>query len=125
MECYSDVIVLRHPCIGAARRAANVANVPIINAGDGIGEHPTQALLDLFTILVERGWTDEPMDRLNNLNVTMMGDLAYGRTVKSLAKLGRIFDWKINWVSPDKLHIPPEFLTDGEIQTSDLNECDR
>ncbi len=80
LECYADVIVLRHPEIGSAALAAKYARKPIINAGDGVGEHPTQALLDLFTIQEELGQVD-------GLTVTMLGDLKYGRTVHSLARL--------------------------------------
>ncbi len=80
LECYADVIVLRHPETGSAAAAAKAARKPIINAGDGTGEHPTQALLDTFTIREELG-------RLDRLNVTMLGDLKYGRTVHSLARL--------------------------------------
>ena len=77
---YADAIVLRHPETGAAKRAAKVSPVPIINAGDGIGEHPTQALLDLFTVKQEMG-------RVHNLKVAFVGDLAHGRTVHSLIEL--------------------------------------
>lgn len=114
MQCYADLIVLRHSEVGAARRAAAVASVPIINAGDGIGEHPTQALLDLFTIQKERNEVD-------GLQVTMMGDLLHGRTVKSLAKLLRNYDVRINWVSPDVLRIPSEYVRRGEVETDDLH----
>ena len=85
LECYADVIVLRHPEVGASALAAKYARKPIINAGDGVGEHPTQALLDLFTILEELGQVD-------GLTVTMLGDLKYGRTVHSLARLLSLFD---------------------------------
>lgn len=124
LECYSDVIVLRHKEIGAAQRAAVVSSVPIINAGDGIGEHPTQALLDFFTILIERGWdqTKNVTDIMNNsLSVSMMGDLKHGRTVKSLAKLLRKYGVKINWISPIDLRIPIEYLQ-KDVITDDLNE---
>lgn len=77
---YADLIVLRHPEIGAADRAARVASVPVINAGDGAGHHPTQALLDLYTIRKELG-------RLDHLRIGLMGDLRNGRTVRSLAIL--------------------------------------
>ena len=80
LECYADVIVLRHPEVGSAALAAQYAKKPIINAGDGVGEHPTQALLDLFTIR-------EELDKVDGLTVTMLGDLKYGRTVHSLARL--------------------------------------
>ena len=100
MECYADVIVLRHPETGSAAIAAKAARKPVINAGDGIGEHPTQALLDTFTIMEELG-------RLDNLNVTMLGDLKYGRTVHSLARLLSSFKGiQLNYVSPEILRMP-------------------
>jgi aspartate carbamoyltransferase catalytic subunit len=103
LECYADVIVLRHPEVGASALAAKYARKPIINAGDGIGEHPTQALLDLFTIL-------EELNRVEGLTVTMLGDLKYGRTVHSLARLLALFRVSINYVSPDILRMPPEII---------------
>jgi aspartate carbamoyltransferase catalytic subunit len=103
LECYADVIVLRHPDKGSAEIAANFAKKPIINAGDGVGEHPTQALLDLFTILQELG-------RIDGLCVTLVGDLRYGRTVHSLAKLLALFDVHVNYVSPPELCMPPELV---------------
>jgi len=104
LECYADVIVLRHPETGSAAIAAKAAHKPIINAGDGVGEHPTQALLDTFTIMEELG-------RLDNLNVTMLGDLKYGRTVHSLARLLSNFtNIKLNYVSPDILRMPKEVM---------------
>ncbi|MBL8057574.1 MAG: aspartate carbamoyltransferase [Anaerolineales bacterium] len=99
LECYADVIVLRHPETGSAAIAAAAARKPIINAGDGIGEHPTQALLDLFTIREELG-------RIDGLTVTLLGDLKYGRTVHSLAKLLALFNVKVNYVSPEILKMP-------------------
>ena len=104
LECYADVIVLRHPEVGAAATAAKYARKPIINAGDGIGEHPTQALLDLFTIREELG-------QIDGLTVTMIGDLKFGRTVHSLAKLLSLFKVKVNYVSPEKLRMPADFVT--------------
>ena len=103
LECYADVIVLRHPETGAAATAAQAARKPIINAGDGIGEHPTQALLDLFTIRQELG-------RVDGLTVTMLGDLKYGRTVHSLAKLLSLFNITLNYVSPEILRMPAELI---------------
>jgi aspartate carbamoyltransferase len=104
LECYTDVIVLRHPETGSAAIAAKAARKPIINAGDGTGEHPTQALLDTFTIMEEIG-------RLDNLNVTMLGDLKYGRTVHSLSRLLSTFtNIKLNYVSPDILKMPKEVM---------------
>ncbi len=96
LECYADVIVLRHPEVGSAAIAAKYARKPVINAGDGVGEHPTQALLDLFTIYQEMG-------KIDGLTITMLGDLKHGRTVHSLARLLTLFDVKINYVAPDVL----------------------
>lgn len=102
LECYADVIVLRHPETGSAAIAAGAARKPVINAGDGVGEHPTQALLDTFTIREELG-------RLDNLTVTMLGDLKYGRTVHSLARLLSVFNGiRLNYVSPEILRMPQE-----------------
>jgi len=104
LECYADVIVLRHPEAGSAAIAAKAARKPVINAGDGTGEHPTQALLDTFTIM-------EELERLDNLNVTMLGDLKYGRTVHSLARLLSNFtNIKLNYVSPEILRMPKEVM---------------
>ncbi|MCA9970122.1 MAG: aspartate carbamoyltransferase [Anaerolineales bacterium] len=99
LEQYSDVIVLRHPEIGSAQVAADYATVPVINAGDGPGEHPTQALLDLFTIREELGTID-------GLKIAMVGDLRYGRTVHSLTKLLLQYDVSLRFVSPEILRMP-------------------
>jgi aspartate carbamoyltransferase len=104
LECYADVIVLRHPEVGAASLAAKYCRKPVINAGDGVGEHPTQALLDTFTISEELG-------RLDNLTVTMLGDLKYGRTVHSLARLLTLFNGiTLNYVSPEILRMPKDVM---------------
>jgi len=103
LEAYADVIVLRHPELGSAELAARYARKPIINAGDGVGEHPTQALLDLFTIQEELG-------KVDGLTVTMVGDLKYGRTVHSLSRLLTLFDVRINYVSPDILRMPEHIM---------------
>lgn len=105
LESYADVIVFRHPETGSAAIAARYARKPIINAGDGIGEHPTQALLDLFTILEELG-------RVDGLTVTMLGDLKYGRTVHSLARLLSLFDVTVHYVSPDLLRMPAALIAE-------------
>ncbi len=105
LECYADVIVLRHPEIGSAALAAKYARKPIINAGDGVGEHPTQALLDLFTVVAELG-------RIDGLTVTMLGDLKYGRTVHSLARLLSLYRVRVNYVAPDALRMPAEIITE-------------
>ena len=99
LEQYADVIVLRHPEIGSAQLAADYASVPVINAGDGPGEHPTQALLDLFTIREELGQVD-------GLKIAMVGDLRYGRTVHSLTKLLLQYDVSLRFVSPESLRLP-------------------
>lgn len=101
LECYADVIVLRHPEVGASEIAARYASKPIISAGDGIGEHPTQGLLDIYTILSELG-------TLDGLHVAMVGDLKHGRTVHSLARLLRLYDTRLTFVSPDILRLPAE-----------------
>jgi aspartate carbamoyltransferase len=120
LESYSDAIVIRHPEKGSAAEAAAAAAKPVINAGDGPGEHPTQALLDAFTILEEMG-------TLDGLTVTMLGDLKYGRTVHSLAKLLTLFEVKINYVSPEILKMPAELVAEvgaagiTQLETPDLD----
>jgi aspartate carbamoyltransferase catalytic subunit len=100
---YADAIVLRHPENGSAARAAAASPVPIINAGDGSGEHPTQALLDLYTIQKELG-------RMHNLKIALVGDLLYGRTVHSLIILLSIFkNIEIYLISPKELRLPEEY----------------
>ena len=105
LECYADVIVLRHPEIGASELAAKYARKPVINAGDGPGEHPTQALLDMFTIVEELGDVD-------GITVTMLGDLKFGRTVHSLSRLLTLYDVTLNYVSPDILRMPEEIISE-------------
>lgn len=105
LEAYADVIVLRHPETGAAALAAKYAHKPVINAGDGTGEHPTQALLDLFTIKAELG-------HLDGLTVTMLGDLKYGRTVHSLSRLLTLYHARLNYVSPEILRMPSEIIAE-------------
>jgi aspartate carbamoyltransferase catalytic subunit len=102
-ESYSDVIVLRHPQEGAARLAAEFSNVPIINAGDGAGQHPTQTLLDLFTIRTETG-------NIKNKNIIFVGDLKYGRTVHSLAYAVTLFGANSYFVAPELLQMPLEII---------------
>jgi len=97
---YCDLIVMRHTEIGAAERAARVAKVPVINAGDGAGEHPTQALLDTYTIRKELGCID-------GVRIAMVGDLAYGRTVHSLSyMLANYRDIVIYFIAPENVRIP-------------------
>jgi len=99
---YSDLVVMRHTEIGAAQLAATVATVPVINAGDGAGEHPTQALLDLYSIQKELG-------RIDGIRIAMIGDLANGRTVHSLSyMLANYKNVHIDYVAPDNVRIPIE-----------------
>ena len=98
-----DVIVRRHPFEGAARLAADVSENPVINAGDGAGSHPTQMLLDLFTMR-------EAKDSLDGLNVTMVGDLKYGRTVHTLAQALTNFGVKLTLVAPESLQMPQDIV---------------
>ena len=102
LGCYVDAIALRHPEVGSAQKAAKISSVPIINAGDGTGEHPTQTLTDLYTIWRKFG-------RLDNLTITMMGDLKNGRTIHSLLNILRLFKVKIQLVSPDNLNAPFQY----------------
>ncbi len=101
---YSDVIVVRHPQEGAARLAAEFADIPVINAGDGAGQHPTQCLLDLFTIVMER-------KKIEGKNIVLVGDLKYGRTVHSLAYALALFQANLTFVSPESLKMPKEVIT--------------
>lgn len=101
---YADLIVIRHFEVGAAQRAAAVSQVPVINAGDGVGQHPTQALLDLYTIQKEIGAID-------GLEIAMVGDLAQGRTVRSLSYLlGKFSGVKIYFVAPELLKMKEDIL---------------
>ena len=95
-DSYSDVIVIRHSQEGAARLAAEFADVPVINAGDGAGQHPTQCLLDLFTIKSEK-------NKIGNNKIALLGDLKYGRTVHSLSVLLSNFDVNVYFISPKEL----------------------
>eukprot|EP00752_Nemacystus_decipiens_P005445 g4935.t1 len=102
---YCDAIALRHPAKGAARAAAGVARRPLLNAGDGVGEHPTQALLDLYTIAAELGG-DAGLSGLRGKVVGMIGDLKHGRTVHSLSRLLAKFGCVLRYVSPKSLRMP-------------------
>ncbi|KAF9086729.1 hypothetical protein BGX29_001251 [Mortierella sp. GBA35] len=121
LGCYGDLIVLRHPAPGSAATAAKFSKVPIINAGDGIGEHPTQAFLDVYTIREELG-------TVNGLTITLVGDLKNGRTVHSLVKLLAYYHVTLNLVSPPSLRMPEEVKAElikagiAFTELSDLNE---
>ncbi len=99
---YSDLIVMRHPLEGSARHASEVSSVPIINAGDGANQHPTQTLLDLYSIRKTQG-------TLDNLNLFLVGDLKYGRTVHSLLMAMSHFNTTFNFISPVELQMPNEY----------------
>ena len=106
IQSYCDVVVMRHPELGSAAIAAEVSDVPLINAGDGAGEHPTQALLDLYTIYQEKG-------RLDGLTVTMVGDLRFGRTVHSLARLLCLYkDVRFVFAAPDVVQMPESIVAE-------------
>lgn len=101
IEAYSDVAVIRHPVVGSAQELAEGSSVPVLNGGDGAGQHPTQALLDLYTIRKEKG-------RAEGLTVTLAGDLKNGRTVHSLSALLANFGIRFYFVAPEPLAMPAE-----------------
>ncbi|MCS4541749.1 MAG: aspartate carbamoyltransferase [Euryarchaeota archaeon] len=121
VQAYADIIVLRHPREGSARLAAEIADIPVINAGDGAGHHPTQTLLDLYTIDREKG-------KIKGLTVALLGDLKYGRTVHSLAYALSLFGANMIFVSPENLQMPTDVVVDlkerGVVvaQTSNIEE---
>ena len=118
IDGYADAIVLRHPEMGAARRAAAVADGPVINGGDGAGEHPTQALLDAYTLQREMG-------RVDGLAIALIGDLKFGRTVHSLARLlGRFEGVRLLFVSPEALAMPAPVLEDVRAMGTRFEVCD-
>ncbi|MFH0770763.1 MAG: aspartate carbamoyltransferase [Candidatus Peregrinibacteria bacterium] len=105
---YSDVMVVRHPEEGAVKQFADATNIPVINGGDGPGEHPTQALLDLYTVMKEHG---KRLEDIDGLSIAMIGDLKYGRTVHSLAKLLSLFEGtSFSLISPKQLRMPREII---------------
>lgn len=118
---YVDIIVMRHPLEGSARYASEVASVPVINAGDGANQHPSQTLLDLYTIKQTQG-------RLDNIDINMVGDLKYGRTVHSLLQAMSHFSPKFTFTAPEELKMPQEykdFLSSKNIpyhETTELSE---
>ncbi len=99
---YCDLIIMRHPLEGSARFASEVSGVPVVNAGDGANQHPTQTLLDLYSINKTQG-------KLDDLNIFLVGDLKYGRTVHSLIMAMSKFKTTFNFISPDELKIPDEY----------------
>jgi aspartate carbamoyltransferase catalytic subunit len=100
---YVDLIIIRHPIEGAARYASEIASVPVINAGDGANQHPSQTLLDLYSLKKTQG-------KLNDLNIFIIGDLKYGRTVHSLLMAMSHFNPVFYFISPNELRVPKEYL---------------
>ena len=125
VDDYADVIVMRHPIEGSARLASEVSDVPVINGGDGANQHPTQTLLDMFTIIETQGTIfDKPG---KTLNVCFAGDLKYGRTVHSLVTALSLFNTRIFFLSPRSLAIPPQYLSlldDRNIRYSEHKDLD-
>jgi aspartate carbamoyltransferase catalytic subunit len=120
VEGYSDVIVIRHKLEGTSRLAADISKIPIINAGDGANQHPTQTLLDLFTIQEEKG-------TLDGLKIGLMGDLKYGRTVHSLAMGLSLFQSQLFFISHPLLTMPGVFLKEldrKQIAYTEVNELE-
>ena len=124
---YVDLIVMRHPMAGAADIAASVAGVPVVNAGDGANQHPTQTLLDLYAIEKTQG-------TLENLHINMVGDLRYGRTVHSLSQAMHFFHPTFTFTAPEELRMPRKYLdfldgygiphSETERLEDHLNDCD-
>ena len=121
VSSYSDLIVMRNPREGSSRYASEVSNVPVINAGDGANQHPTQCMLDLYSIRKTQG-------TLDNLNIALVGDLKYGRTVHSLTQAMCNFNTTFHFVSPDELKMPESVkmsVRDAKLkyyEYSDINE---
>lgn len=118
---YVDLIVMRHPLEGSARYASEIASVPVINAGDGANQHPTQTLLDLYTIMETQG-------RLDNIDINMVGDLKYGRTVHSLLQALSHFSPSFTFTSPTELEMPQEykeFLNEKKIPFRETTELEQ
>ena len=117
VDGYTDIIAMRHPRQGAAQYAQDAARVPILNGGDGAGPHPTQTMLDLFTIKQAHG-------RLDGLKVVLAGDLRYGRTVHSLSHALTRFGCELIFASPDLLKMPEEIVSDLRAQGADVVETE-
>jgi aspartate carbamoyltransferase catalytic subunit len=114
IEGYADALVLRHPSEGSAKMASEYVDVPLVNAGDGAGQHPTQTLLDLFTIRENAG--------LDDISIGIMGDLKYGRTVHSLAHALTNFDVSQHFISPESLKLPRNVRYDLHQEGSEVKE---
>ena len=117
VEGYADVIVLRHPQIGAAEEAAAATCIPVLNAGDGAGQHPTQALLDLYTIIEEQG-------KIDDLTIALTGDLRNGRTVHSLALLLANYKIKFAFVAPKELGMPDDIVSQVKARGIEVHQTE-
>jgi len=117
VDGYTDIIAMRHPRQGAAQYACDSATVPILNGGDGAGNHPTQTMLDLFTIRQAHG-------TLENLNIVLAGDLRYGRTVHSLSQALTRFGCEVTFASPSSLSMPQEIISDLRSEGAKITETD-
>ena len=117
VDGYSDIAVIRHPRQGAAQYSANAIDIPVLNAGDGAGNHPTQTMLDLFTIR-------QAHSTLEGLNVVLVGDLRYGRTTHSLSHALVRFGAKLTLVSPDSLRMPAEIVSDLQSRGAEVVESE-
>ena len=115
VEGYADIAVIRHPRQGAAQYSADAIDIPILNAGDGAGNHPTQTMLDLFTIMEAHG-------TIEGLNVVLVGDLRYGRTVHSLSHALIRFGAELTLVSPEILMMPDEIVKDLRASGASISE---
>tara|TARA_B100000579_G_scaffold341191_1_gene292990 strand:- start:87 stop:1100 length:1014 start_codon:yes stop_codon:yes gene_type:complete len=119
---YSDIIVMRHPENGSVRRFAEASRVPVINAGDGSNEHPSQALLDLFTIEKELSQNNKSLD---DLRIALVGDLKFGRAVHSLCKILSLYkNVKMNLISPKELKLPSDILMELQESGVSVNETE-
>jgi len=112
---YSDIIIIRSPIEGSARYASEVVDIPVVNAGDGANQHPTQALLDLYSIVKTQG-------TLENLSIGLAGDLRFGRTVHSLAQAMALFNVKFKFISPSFLKMPQYIKDDLKSQKVEFEE---
>jgi len=117
VDGYTDIIAMRHPRQGAAQYAQDSATVPILNGGDGAGHHPTQTMLDLFTIRQAHG-------KLDGLKVVLAGDLRYGRTVHSLSHALTRFGCELVFASPEILKMPPEIISDLNVHGAKITETE-
>tara|TARA_B100000683_G_scaffold41756_1_gene37130 strand:+ start:1614 stop:2627 length:1014 start_codon:yes stop_codon:yes gene_type:complete len=123
---YSDIIVMRHPENDSVKKFSEASRVPVINGGDGSNEHPSQALLDLYTIRKELSQNDKTID---NLRIALVGDLKYGRAVHSLCKiLSKYKDVKLNLISPDELKLPEDLIrqmNDSEVSINQTENLEK